>query len=363
MSKNKNQHYVPRCYLKPFTSGEGGLAINLLNLASGRIVRFAPVKSQCSRDYFYGDSSELDRQIQVMEGTYSSVLRRIRPPKSAVNNADAFFLASFWMFQHLRTESMQRSILNMASKFEKAAGMSVPEMQFGAKTATLIGLSAFAKSHSEISDLNVVLVENNTKLPFITSDNPAIKTNRWAFLKSESGSANFGILSAGLIALLPLSPMLQLVMYDKDVYSIPHDRRRLVVKSEWDVSALNQLQMLNCLSNVYFSDGSLDEQICAAPEIDQRRAESGERVQVFRERLRGVDNTYYRASDGIDLRKERGLFVTSTYYPRPLSWPSFIKWRVRGFYYSNGSGVGQVRRDKAKNSAGYLPFARHPTGH
>ncbi|WP_107355944.1 DUF4238 domain-containing protein [Rhodopseudomonas palustris] len=54
MPDNKNQHYVPRCLLKPFTLNGDGRSINVFNMARERSIANAPVKSQCSRDYFYG---------------------------------------------------------------------------------------------------------------------------------------------------------------------------------------------------------------------------------------------------------------------------------------------------------------------
>ena len=52
MADNKNQHYVPRVHLKPFTLDGEGLAINLLNIDRMKPISNAPVKNQCSGDYF-----------------------------------------------------------------------------------------------------------------------------------------------------------------------------------------------------------------------------------------------------------------------------------------------------------------------
>jgi len=54
MATNKNQHFVPRCYLRPFTLDSANVAINLFNIDRMKFVERAPVKHQCSRDYFYG---------------------------------------------------------------------------------------------------------------------------------------------------------------------------------------------------------------------------------------------------------------------------------------------------------------------
>lgn len=50
MAINKNQHFVPRCHLRPFTLGAAGLAINLINLDRKVLIPNAPVNNQCSKD-------------------------------------------------------------------------------------------------------------------------------------------------------------------------------------------------------------------------------------------------------------------------------------------------------------------------
>ncbi|AXW32869.1 hypothetical protein CJO88_05685 [Ralstonia solanacearum] len=54
VATNKNQHFVPRCYLRQFTIDRGNKAINLYNVERDRFIEGAPVKNQCSGDYFYG---------------------------------------------------------------------------------------------------------------------------------------------------------------------------------------------------------------------------------------------------------------------------------------------------------------------
>jgi hypothetical protein len=44
MATNKNQHFVPRVHLRPFTVDEGGAAINVFNLDREKLIPNAPVK-------------------------------------------------------------------------------------------------------------------------------------------------------------------------------------------------------------------------------------------------------------------------------------------------------------------------------
>ena len=77
MATNKNQHFVPRCYLRPFTLNEENKAINLFNIYREKPIHLTPVKHQCSRDYFYGDNPKLENAIQFIEGSYATAINEL----------------------------------------------------------------------------------------------------------------------------------------------------------------------------------------------------------------------------------------------------------------------------------------------
>lgn len=54
MADNKNQHFVPKGHLKPFSVDGEGKAIHLFNVDAGRAIPNAAVRKQCSHDYLYG---------------------------------------------------------------------------------------------------------------------------------------------------------------------------------------------------------------------------------------------------------------------------------------------------------------------
>src|SRR5580698_8291171 len=75
VTTNKNQHFVPRCYLRQFAPGRSDKIINLYNIERDRFIEGAPIKSQCSGDYFYGKDPTLEEGIQMVEGAYSSAVK------------------------------------------------------------------------------------------------------------------------------------------------------------------------------------------------------------------------------------------------------------------------------------------------
>lgn len=361
MPANKNQHFVPRCHLKPFTLDGQGLAINLYNIGRKQLIECAPVKNQCSRDYFYGKDSDLEKSIQSLESEYANVVRRLRENPGRTQPKDAEFLSSFWTFQHLRTEAIQQSILKNSIDLQQAIGEDVPDLVLDKKEATLIALSAFASHSDVISDLRMVLVRNRSPTPFLTSDNPAVQTNRWALSNSKRGVATFGLISAGEIALLPLTEDLLVLMYDQDIYSIPHVDGVVSVRNSADIKALNDHQILNCAANLYVGPSFSAANVAELPDLATQRELSGPRVHVFQKRS-DTDHQYFATKEFDRSKGTEAIFATPTYYAMPTRWPDFLRWRSNGFYFSNGSGVGPIRRSGIRAERSHTPFRKLYTG-
>src|ERR1700676_408543 len=104
MPSNKKQHYVPRFYLRRFSSD--GTSINLYNIPSNRRILRANLKNQACRDYFYGKELVVEHAIAGLEAEAASVLRKIDeyellpPPFSP----DHVTLVHHLVMQQARTE-------------------------------------------------------------------------------------------------------------------------------------------------------------------------------------------------------------------------------------------------------------------
>ena len=104
MPSQKNQHYVPRCALRPFTSNTEGRAINLFNIDANRSIENAPVKGQCSRDYFYGKDLRAENALAKMEGQYARIAAALIDGND-LNGEEEDWLRLFVIVQSRRTAS------------------------------------------------------------------------------------------------------------------------------------------------------------------------------------------------------------------------------------------------------------------
>lgn len=200
----------------------------------------------------------------------------------------------------------------------------------------------------DLTDLKIVILRNCTNAEFITSDNPAVLTNRFHFQKLKR--PQFGFRNSGAILSMPLSPKLSMFLYDTGVYTVPNATGTPYVEINHinDVTAINELQFLSAGKNVYFSRWQDASHIGAQMEsLSDKRANARHKTQVF---VRDVTVTnpeiYRRPALGEEQTASQSLIATGYEYPEPNTWPSKVKYRSKPKVFYNGTGVGHVRKDE-----------------
>lgn len=347
MATNKNQHFVPRCYLRPFTVDGKNTAINLFNIDRERFIPNAPVKNQCSKDYFYGQDDQLEQAIQTLEGAYASTSKEVLANiGQEPTDEQKDILRMFWLFQYLRTEAAAKRSLDSSSAMIDSVEAAHLGYKMELKEAVRIAMSIFATAMYKVHDLKVCLIHNKSKTPFITSDDPAILTNRWHFLNPQRAGISFGFERAGTLALLPLSPEVYFAAYDGDVYSLPLKNGWLKTKSDSDVDSLNQHQYLNCRANIFIKSLEDSQRISEGfKQVVDRRIPCRHLIThaVFDKEVDG--HKRFVVVDAETAKKhQESIIHTQSVHPQPKSWPMFLGWRNGGTVYTNGTGVGYVRK-------------------
>lgn len=346
MASNKNQHFVPRCYLRPFTINDAGVAINLYNIDRRKLICSAPVKSQCSGDYFYGKNDRLEKAIQHIESEYATAIRLIQEPHYELTSDHRTLLAIFWLFQHIRTEAASRRTVEMNEGLHEPFEQAMPGFRLGIREAVQLAMQTFGEIMDTTTDLKVCLLRNRTRIPFVTSDDPAILCNRWSQWDARTREESFGMQAAGDITLLPLSPKVLCLGYDGDVYSVPNDRGWVEVRNQSDIEALNEHQFLNCRANIFVKDPNDFDAIQQA----YLKAESlrpAQRHLIIYAAYAGCDDTgefFVPLAPAEAKNHAKALIHTKTVYAVPSRWPTFLTWRSGGTVYTNGTRAGYLRR-------------------
>lgn len=347
MATNKNQHFVPRCYLKSFTHNGENLAINLLNLDRGRCILGAPVKNQCSGDYFYGQDLQLEGAIQRIEGEYAAAVARIHKPGYHLTESDRVVLRIFMLFQYMRTEAASRRTVEMLDSMNSVIDPDMPDFKPSIKEAVQMAMRNFSSMMHVIDDLKVCLLRNRTSRPFVTSDDPSVMTNRWHMLNPRVRHKSVGMMACGATFFLPLSPRMMCVAYDGDVYNVSHERGWADLRRDRDVVAFNEHQFLNARANIYFREWEHREWVYSScRSIEKQRLPFRHRVNyAVLDRVEG-DHKVYRTvkrEEAGNFDHSEALIHTESLMPRPASWPTQLKMRAKGYVYTNGTGAGYIR--------------------
>jgi hypothetical protein len=345
MASNKNQHFVPRCYLKAFTVDKKGKFISLFNLDREKIIEGAPVKNQCSRDYFYGTDQLLEDAIQSTERAYASIVGNLVDCNSPVSDSIRKLFLRFFLLQQIRTEAASRRAVEIGRETNKLIGHSSEVFTTEIKTAVKLALAIYAEVMSYIDDLKIVLVNNKTNTPFVTSDDPAIIVNRWAQCNKKLRKSRVGLNSAGLICVLPVSPEVCCYAYDSSIYSIQHKNNWISCKKQSDIDAINDLQFLNCFANIYFNGMASDSLYSLHHRNRDARTPNRHRL-IFA--IRDKSEEGYKRYEVVDPVKSseytEALIHTEYLCLKPHKWPSFLRWKSSGHAYYNNTGLGYIRQ-------------------
>ena len=266
MANKKNNHFVPKSYLKRFCSGSER-QIGLYNLKSGRSVDDAPIKTQCSRDYFYTKNPIFEDEFSKLEMRQKELLSKIietrRVPER--QSSDRAALSSSILFQAGRTATSAAHRDHLTTEFGKA--VLKYELADGDRAALLEYLPALKITQSNtvmesiaehlvmwplIDDLDCTLFLNESEEDFLTSDHPVARCN--SLPPSRTPAPSIGFASRGLIIVYPISPRALLLLSDFEVYKVEknHDGAA-ILKGRRDVVEMNLAQCWGAYENLYFA--------------------------------------------------------------------------------------------------------------
>lgn len=262
MAEYKKQHYVPRFYLKNFSTGNKTL-INLYNLKRNLDIKSAKLYNQCQENYFYGDNLNIEKSLGGIEKHAASVIREIieysTPPERLSENHH--ILSAFWVIQNGRTKFASESSNDMMDKLIKALMRKEGNVEddeynkFKIEMTNPIALplSVSAQAIPIVFDLSFKLLINKTNIPFITSDNPVVLYNQ--YMEPSNYGSHTGLSSQGLQVFIPLSPKHLILLYDHNVYQVGSNKHQCCeVLSIKEIDKINELQWHNALENIYYSD-------------------------------------------------------------------------------------------------------------
>jgi hypothetical protein len=262
----KNNHFVPRRYLKRFRS-ISDRQVALYNLKSRRIIDHAAIGDQCYRNYFYTKNPAFEKTFTTLEGSHEGLYERMIAEEFAPvpESPDRHTLSAAIMFQEGRTVTTVDRATHLASeviksvlriKLEKEGKTDLVEFLPGVKItlpdAVMDAILQHLVMYPLINDLDCTLFVNRTTEDFLTCDHPIALGNNMRAASPSSGASGFS--SRGLMIAVPLSPHAFVLLSDREVYKVTRNGRGVAyLTNQSEVVGLNLAQCAIARTNLYFA--------------------------------------------------------------------------------------------------------------
>jgi hypothetical protein len=284
----KSQHYVSKFLLKNFSEDIEGRQINVYNINSDECKYDVSLKKQAQNDYIYGKDQEIEFFFQLIETKASNVIARIinTPDNLALDDNEKRVLQEYIHFQLGRTPFDVNLNKELATKLFKSMYKNDPkykkhiddfEIEFKEPFQHSVALR---EMHTGLlADLKIAILTNETKIPFVLGQHPAIIINPYLYEKRWKASSQ-GIGLIGTCILLPVSFAKVILLYDKDCYKIINDKERKISIPIDDVYKINKFQFYYTSNCIYFKRG-MDQNYFKAVADETEYFRKGEKIEVI----------------------------------------------------------------------------------
>lgn len=265
MSKKKPKtynHYVSQFYLKNFSGND---SIGRYNFDRKEFVKEAAIRNTAGRDFLYGKNSDLEDWFQNLEGVWATIIRNILLyEKIPMDSVEYTYLLMFVYLSDVRTaetadefkrikleegKNVARILANQG-KIEISNGF-IESLDVQIDRPNLSYIQGMKELIPIISDLCPLIIVNESKIGFITSDAPVVKYNQWFWERGYKHPFGFGHM--GCQCFVPLSAKICFCLYDDIVYKNQFGNKgRIRLYNEKDVEELNRLFMRNSYAEIYY---------------------------------------------------------------------------------------------------------------
>lgn len=186
MAKKKNQHLVPKVYLKGFSNLQiyNGKEEYTIFVTPKENINESKAKglkhSIFIKSYFYNLDSEnqnnpiIENQLSEIENYYLKTVKRIQDKN--LSNHDILYISNFIQLQLQRVESWINNFQNSFNQIEKIFndfGGKLDTKEISKKMLRKYTIDNMYKPNI-VFEQGLIFIENKSDMPFVTSDNPVI---------------------------------------------------------------------------------------------------------------------------------------------------------------------------------------------
>ena len=323
----KNQHYVPKCYLKAWcTSNKEQIHVydktqdksrvnNINDVASERFFYDTDSPAILERFKYFTADRESKSALQPIENAFA---KEIEPHFSNMLNSiidkamsaspwylqNCFFISSqhkkafstFLALQFIRIKSIRNGIKESADVLQQVLrDMNVPEELQRSSQLTdeevknihigmLLDLEHLNEIITLFNSLTWFLGVNRTSIKFYTSDHPVCTKSHIC----DPIIPMNGLGSRGVEVFYPLSPNIMLVMVDGDYHkqAQPFERKYIEITEPENVDYWNSILAMQALRSIFSADGDFKL-------LEKMKSKEPDIFKQHQTELRWGGKTYY----------------------------------------------------------------------
>lgn len=276
-SNNKKvyNHYVPQFLLRHFS--ENKKSISMYMKSKQKYVSDAPINRVAGCNYLYGKTSEFEDWFCEIEGHAAKIINDICDTKKIPNNKNLKeFLYAFFLISETRTKAMadnytgfwnnvikndiKYAIMNGHSKFNGFSDQDIDQIRISVNIPNLDLVKSAIQIAKHIKDLKMILIINDTDVPFILSDCPVVKYN--PYLIECTNIDTFGWYHRGILAFLPISNNFLLGLIDTQIYKVKYLKKgKIIISDKQQINELNKLFALHAEDFIFFNQNMKSEYV------------------------------------------------------------------------------------------------------
>ncbi|MHA1935105.1 MAG: DUF4238 domain-containing protein [Candidatus Thorarchaeota archaeon] len=233
LSTVRIQHYVPQFYLKQFSQRKrNSYYLKCFDKSELKSFTVNTTKIACE-SYFFdppGSNQPVERWLTRLERRFAKSYDRLieHQELKKLSSSDRVAISNFLSVQWVRTreyrEVIRDFITQLKNRLEEknVIGQLRDDMEIWSQDDFIASLQIEGMKENVrkitpiIRRMKWILLENNTNMPYWTSDHPFTRYNPVEPLHPYMG--NLGLLNRGIQILFPLTPKLSLTLCDPIAY-------------------------------------------------------------------------------------------------------------------------------------------------
>ena len=243
------QHFVPQFYLRNF-----GKCLYSFDKKTEEKLRSQPKNLAVGSDFYSGEFHDFpspEKKLSEIESELSVSIKNLIEKKDyySLNNINKKQVCEFLSLQYLRTQNqleINKTIAGLRSNLNETEISLKSEQRYDKYDYSgmlLAGMKDYKKYAQIFYLMRFSIMENETKIPLWTSDNPIATQN-----KSNQAHGMVGIICSGIEVHLPLTSKLSLVALDPKHFSEYPNKIKM---TELNVNKENFLQFESSKRFVY----------------------------------------------------------------------------------------------------------------